>query len=138
MFINFSNIKYILNQLKFFLTPPKSLNSIQTISFVYKMTLLSTRLPDDLKKYLKWYADKERIGMSIAMRKVIDRGIKEIRLEYALEKLREHSITLGKAAELAGISIWEMMDIVKEKRIDWLGLTPEDIDRDLEIIKRLK
>ena len=102
------------------------------------MTLISTRLPEDLKKYLKWYSEKERIGLSIAMRKILEIGLKEARLKDALEKLREHSITLGRAAELAGISIWEMIDIVKEKRIDWLGLTPEDIDRDLEIIKKIR
>ena len=101
------------------------------------MTLISTRLPDDLKKYLKLYAEKERIGMSIAMRKILEMGIKEARLKDALEKLREHKITLGKAAELAAVSIWEMMDIVKEKKIDWLGITSEDIDRDFEIAMKL-
>ena len=54
-----------------------------------------------------------------------------------IEKLREHSITLGKAAELAEISIWEMLDIVKEKKIDWVGLTPEIIDRDFERAMKL-
>ncbi|MEK6915303.1 MAG: UPF0175 family protein [Nanoarchaeota archaeon] len=101
------------------------------------MTLISTRLPDDLKKSLKWYSEKERIGLSIAMRKILEIGLKEARIKDALERLREHSVTLGRAAEIAGISIWEMMDIVKEKKIDWIGLTPEDIDKDLEISLKL-
>lgn len=101
------------------------------------MTLVSTRLPDDLKKYLKLYAKKERIGMSIAMRKIIEIGLKEAHLKDALEKLRGHTITIGRAAEIAGISIWEMMDIVKEKKIDWVGLTPEAVDRDFETAMKL-
>jgi len=97
------------------------------------MALISTRIPDDLEKQLNWYAEKEKIGRAIALRKIIDRGLQEARLEYALEKLAAHKITLGKAAEDSGISIWEMLDIVKERKIDWIGLTPEGVEKDLEI-----
>lgn len=101
------------------------------------MALISTRIPEDMEKELIWYADKERIGRTIALRKILDRGLKEIKLEYTLQRLAEHKISLGKASEEAGLSLWEMLDIVKEKKIDWVGLTPEDIERDLEIIKKL-
>ena len=101
------------------------------------MTLISTRIPDELKEQLEWYAKKEKIGRTIAFRKILDKGIKEIRIEHALERLVAHKITLGKAAEESGISLWEMLDIVREKNIDWIGLTPEDIEKDLEIAKKL-
>ena len=101
------------------------------------MALVSSRIPDSIEKELRWYAEKEKVGVTIAIRKIIEMGVKEARLKDVLEKLREHSITLGKAAELAGISIWDMIDIVKERKIDWVGLTPEIIDRDFEIAMKL-
>ena len=101
------------------------------------MALISTRIPDEIEKQLKWYAQKEKVGVTIAVRKILDKGIKEIRLEYALQQLTDHSITLGRSAELAGISIWEMLDIVKRKKIDWVGLTPEAVERDLETARKL-
>ena len=72
------------------------------------------------------------------MANIISVRLKEWRIQNALEQLTAHKISLGKAAEEAGISIWEMLDIVKEKKIDWIGLTPEDIEKDLEIIKKMK
>jgi len=57
--------------------------------------------------------------------------------EKVLEKLAKHEISLGRAAELIDISIWEMLNIVKERNIDWIGLTPEDIEKDFEIAKKL-
>lgn len=101
------------------------------------MALISTRIPEDIEKELIWYANKEKIGKTIALRKILGRGLKEIKLEYALQRLAEHKISLGKASEEAGLSLWEMLDTVKEKKIDWIGLTPEDIEKDLEIIKKL-
>lgn len=57
--------------------------------------------------------------------------------EEVLKRLSEHKITLRKAAKEIGVSIWEMLDIVKEKKIDWLGLTPEDIKYDIEVAEKL-
>ena len=101
------------------------------------MVLISTRIPEDMEEEIKWYAEKEKIGRTIALRKILDKGLKEFRLEYALEQLASHNVTLGRAAELAGISIWEMLDIVKKKKIDWIGLTPEAVEKDLEIAMKL-
>ncbi len=101
------------------------------------MALISTRIPEDLEKELEWYAKKERIGRTIALRKILDKGIKEIRLEYALDSYKKGKITLMKAAEIAGISLWEVLDIIKEKKIP-MHYTLEDVEKDLEIVKKLK
>ena len=64
------------------------------------------------------------------------KAIQDWKIENALERLSAHKITLGRAAEEAGISRWEMMDIVKERKIDWLGLTLEDIEEDIKSAKK--
>ena len=95
------------------------------------MTLISTRLPEDLKKDLKWYAEKERIGLSIAMRKLLDKALQETKLEYALELYKKGRASLWKAAEIAGISLWEIIDIVKERKIP-MPYTIEDAEKDIK------
>ncbi|MEK6894250.1 MAG: UPF0175 family protein [Nanoarchaeota archaeon] len=94
------------------------------------MTLISTRIPDDIKKDLQWYAEKERIGLSIAFRKILEIGLRDTKLEYALELYKKGKITLWKAAEIAGISLWEIMAIVKERKIP-MPYTMEDAEKDI-------
>lgn len=46
-------------------------------------------------------------------------------------------ITLEKAAELAGKSIWEFMNILKEHQIPWGEYTEKDMQMDELAIKKL-
>ena len=99
--------------------------------------IISVRLGKELEKDLalvekKWHVDRSEI-----IRRLLDKALKEWKIENALQKLVKHRITLAKAAEESGISIWEMLDIVKEKKIDWIGLTPEKIEGDMEMIKKV-
>lgn len=96
------------------------------------MTLISTRIPEDVEKEVNWYAKKEQVGRAIALRKIIGRGLKEIRLEYALDLYTKGEITLRKAGEIASLSLWEILDIVREKRIP-MRYTPQDAEKDIEI-----
>ena len=59
------------------------------------MVLISTRIPEDMEEEIKWYAEKEKIGRTIALRKILDKGLKEFRLEYALEQLASHNERLA-------------------------------------------
>lgn len=94
------------------------------------MGVVSARLPPEMEREIEWYARKERVGRTIAIRKVLDKGLKEIKLEHALEEYRKGKITLWKAASVAGVSLWEMLDIVKEKRIS-APYTLEDLKEDI-------
>lgn len=97
------------------------------------MALISARLPPEMKREIEWYAKKEKVGKTVAIRKVLDRGLKEIKLEHALEEYRKGRITLWKAASLAGLSLWEMLDIVKEKKIP-VPYTLEDLREDIAAV----
>ena len=63
--------------------------------------------------------------------------MKKEKIERALKIYKKGKVSLWRAGEIVGLSIWEMMEIVKEKRIDWIGLTLEAIEKDLEIAKRI-
>lgn len=94
------------------------------------MPLISTRVPEELDKELEWFAKKENVGKTIALRRVLDKGLKEIRLEYALEMYRNGKITLLKASEIASIALWEIMDIVRDKKVP-LHYTLKDVEKDI-------
>lgn len=102
---------------------------------VYKMTLVSTRIPEDIEKELKWYAKKERVGITIALRKILEKGLKETKIEYSLDLYRRGKISLMKAAEISGLSLWEILDIVREKKIS-MPYTLEDVEKDIETAMR--
>ncbi len=91
-----------------------------------------------MEKEIKNLEKKWRVERSEIIRRLLDKAIKELRILDALEQLATHKISLGKVAEEVGVSIWDMIALAKEKKIDWIGLSPEDIERDLEIIKKLK
>ena len=100
------------------------------------MTLISTRIPEDIEKELIWYANKERIGRTIALRKILEKGLKEIKLEYALDLYQKGKITLMRTAEISDLSLWEILDIVRERRTP-MHYTLEDVEKDLEIAMKL-
>ena len=108
------------------------------IYIVNKMTeTISVRLGKDIGRELSEVEKKWHIDRSEIIRRLLAKAIRDWKIENALERLVAHKITLGKAAEESGVSLWEMIDIVKEKNIDWIGLTPNDIEKDLEMVKKL-
>ena len=51
--------------------------------------------------------------------------MKQYKLERAVERYAKSKASLGKAAEEAGLTLWEMMDTLKEKNVP-NPLTKED------------
>jgi len=52
-----------------------------------------------------------------------------------LDKLRKHKISIGKAANECGVSLWEMFDIIKQENIDWTGYGKEDAEKDIKFLR---
>ncbi len=97
---------------------------------------IATRLPKEDERELEAVMKQERLDKSAAARKVIEIGLAEWRKEQALEKLRNGRISLLAAAQAAGLSVWEMIELVKEKRVDYLRISAEELERELEMLSR--
>lgn len=95
------------------------------------MPLISTRVPEELDEELEWYAEKEKVGKTIALRRILDKGLREIRLEYALDLYQNGKITLMKASEIAAIPLWEILEIVRGKKVP-MYYTLEDVEKDIK------
>lgn len=67
--------------------------------------------------------------------KVRDEEIPElVRLYLAIELYRERKVSLGKAAEIAGVNKWEMMEILASKNIP-IQYNVEDLENDTKTLE---
>jgi predicted HTH domain antitoxin len=46
--------------------------------------------------------------------------------------LRDGKVTFAKAAEIAKLSLWEFADLVKQRNIEWVRYTPEEIEKEFK------
>lgn len=101
------------------------------------MTLesVTARLPSDMLREVERLAEKEKVDRSELIRRLLDSALRQKKIEDALEAYREGKVTLWKASEMAGISLREMMELVKVKKIP-VSYTLDDLRRDLEYVKR--
>ena len=82
---------------------------------------ISVKVPRDLVRILK----------------VKDEEVpKLVRLYLAIELYRERKVSLGKAAEIAGVSKWEMMEILASKNIP-IHYDVEDLEKDIKTLEEI-
>lgn len=94
------------------------------------MGTISTRVPDDLEGELEEYLEAERLDRSTAVRKLLAEGLEEWRRERALDRLAADEITFTKAAQRAGMSVWEFAQFAKEHDVTWVS--GDHLEADLE------
>ncbi|OVE83535.1 UPF0175 family protein [Natronolimnobius baerhuensis] len=94
------------------------------------MGTISARVPDDLESELEEYLEEERLDRSTAVRKLLSEGLDEWRRERALERLAAGETTLSKAADTAGLSVWEFAQLADECDVTWVS--SDHLESDLE------
>jgi len=100
---------------------------------IVTMKTVTTRIPEDDEEVLAELESEMSADRSEVLRRLIRQGLGDWRKERALDRLREHEVTLRKAAELADVSYVEMLTLASEEGID-PGYTTEDLERDLDRI----
>lgn len=71
---------------------------------------MSIRMDPDNYEFLNAMSREERTDLSKAVRDLVTRG----RILLAVEKYRNAEASLGKASEIAGLSVGQMMDLLAE------------------------
>jgi predicted HTH domain antitoxin len=99
-----------------------------------KTEQLNVRLPKSLLRGVEEVAEVERLDRTAVIRKLIAEGLERYRLDRAVRLYAEGRISKARAAEMAGISIYEMLDEI-EKRGLRSPYTIEDIRQDLELLR---
>jgi len=95
--------------------------------------VVSARLPKEMVDLIEEIAREEKVDKSTVLDRALDRYTREWKLKRALESYREGSVTLPKAAEIAGLSVWEMIDILSTRKIQ-PQYDIEDLEEDLKAL----
>ena len=96
---------------------------------------ISIILPDDLKEEIDKLKEIHKEEQSSYIRKLLWKSVAQEKLDYAINQYLDDEISLGKSSEIAGISIWEMLDELHKRNII---LKYKISEAELEIEKLLK
>jgi len=91
---------------------------------------LAVRIPKEIEKEILEVVEREKLDKATAVRTLLEMGIVEWRKQTALELLRDGKVTFAKAAEIAKLSLWEFADLVKQRNVEWVRYTPEEIEKE--------
>ena len=98
-----------------------------------KEQMVGTRLPDTVVRDLEAIEQVEQADRSTTVRKLLSRAIQEWKLDHYSRLYGGGKLTLALAAREAGVSMWEMMDYVKTRKIT-AQYDLEDFERDLKTV----
>ncbi|MGH9339010.1 MAG: UPF0175 family protein [Acidobacteriota bacterium] len=98
-----------------------------------KEQMVGARLPEDLVRDLEKIERVEQSDRSTAVRKLLARAIRDWKLEHYARLYGDRKITLARAAREAAVSLWEMMDYARLRKIP-VQYDLEDFERDLKVI----
>lgn len=93
---------------------------------------ISVRMDENSYKFVNYIARQEDEDISKAIRDLLQRG----RLMLAIQRYQNHEISLGKAAEVAGISISEMIELLARFGLK-ANLEKEEYIKSLENIRKI-
>lgn len=91
---------------------------------------LAVRVPAKVEKEISEIIEQEKLDKATVVRNLLEIGIAEWRKQTALEFLQKGKVTFTKAAEIAKLSLWEFADLVKQRNIDWVRFTPEEVEKE--------
>ena len=102
-----------------------------------KEEMVAARLPETLVSDIKKIEDVEQTDRSTVLRKLLDKAVADWKKEYAAKRYADGLITLERAAMDAGISVREMMDYMKQRKMV-SQYDREDLEEDMtNFYKRL-
>ena len=99
------------------------------------MTMIGARVDEEFLKKLERVTAEMKADRSEVVRRLLDKGLKEYEKEKALRLLREGKVTAWKAAEMCGISLFEMIELMKKERV-LIPYSTEDLKKDIEYLTK--
>jgi len=88
---------------------------------------LTVRLEGELINKIEDEARYEKTDKSTIARRLIAAGIEQAQRARAVEEYRKGRCTIWKASKIAGISLREMIELLRQEKIP-RHISPEDVD----------
>ena len=93
--------------------------------------MVSVRLPSALVRELELIGGVEQGDRSATVRQLLTRGVHDWKLEHYARQYGDRKLTLARAAREAGVSLWEMMDYARSRKMA-AQYELEDLQQDLK------
>ncbi len=100
-----------------------------------KERMVGTRLPLELVRELELIENVEQADRSTTVRRLLSKAIQQWKLEHYARLYGDGKLTLARAARDAGVSLWEMMDYARARKVP-VQYDLEDLNRDLGTIQK--
>src|ERR1035437_1035772 len=82
-----------------------------------KEQMVGSRLPVELVQDLEMIERVEQTDRSTALRKLLHKAVGDWKREYYARQYGDGCMTLARAAGDANVSLWEMMNYVRQRKI---------------------
>jgi len=79
--------------------------------------VVSVRIPEEIDKEIRRMAKQARVSKSAILREILELGLYEKKLRQAIKWYIRGRFSLDDAADYLGISIFEFIDIMKERHL---------------------
>lgn len=99
-----------------------------------KVVQLNIRITDELAEEIEYISQQEALHKSDIARKWLIEGLRRWKLDRAVSRYQMREITLARAAEEAGLSMYEMMDELQKRGIALDRTTPEDARAEIKVL----
>jgi len=96
-----------------------------------KEEMVAARLPEGLVSDIKKIEDVEQTDRSTVLRRLLYKAVTDWKKEYAAKLYSEGTITLERAAMEAGVSVREMAEYFRQKKIP-AQYDLEDLEEDMK------
>ena len=97
-----------------------------------KTRLMNARVPVVIMNEVENIAKEEQTDKSSIVRKLLDMAIKEWKLKKSSNMYKEKKVTLEKSAELAEVSVRELINYLREKELEIGNLSAKDLADDIK------
>jgi predicted HTH domain antitoxin len=94
------------------------------------------RLPKDIEAVIEERVKEEKLDKSSVMKQFLMIGIKEYRKQKAIQLYRDGKISLSQAKEMAGVTVYEMIDLLVKAGVK-SNYSIEDMEKEKKLFEKL-
>lgn len=95
---------------------------------------VTARVPEDVYEAIETIREDEQTDRSTAIKRLLERGIEDWKLDTAVRRYEEATVSLGRAADIADVSLWRLLDVLDERGVE-VNYTEADLEADLAAVR---
>ena len=95
---------------------------------------VTARVSEDLYEKIERIKDEEQTDRSTAINRLLERGVGDWQIETAVRRYRNGTVSLGRAAELADVSVWQFLDVLDERGVE-MNYDESDLEADIAAVR---